>query len=199
MWYWILKIFTIIFIRCFYRLKVEGRENIPQKTNFIVIANHTSYLDALVLSICFPQKIYWIASRVLYKVWWLKLFLWLTEAFPAGGSSEMAFQLLSENKSVGLFPEGKCPRDGKLSRFRYGAAMLSVRTGRPIVPCAIKGTFEALPIYASSPRIFRSIEIKIGKPHYPVKALEEEIISDVALEEQTEALRNHVKEMLNIG
>jgi len=99
---------------------------------------------------------------------------------------------------VGLFPEGGCSRDGKLRKFRRGAALLAARTGRPVVPCAILGTYEALPRGAKFPQLFRSLKVKIGKPIYLLKEFED-IIDDVYLQEGTLKIRRTIAEMIDEG
>jgi len=163
MWYWIFRFFFRGIFKLFFKLKVEGLENIPWKTNFIIVANHNSFLDSVLIMSAVPKKIYCIALRDIYKFQWLGWFLRLIETVPSGNSSEKAVNILLENKNVGLFPEGGVSRDGKLKEFRRGSALLSFKTGRPIVPCAIIGTFESLPFGSRIPKI-RPLKLKIGKP-----------------------------------
>jgi 1-acyl-sn-glycerol-3-phosphate acyltransferase len=181
----------------FFRLKIEGLENIPRKTNFIIVANHPSYLDPLVVMAAVPRKIHCIALRFLYKIFWLKLFLQSVEALPIGSSSRKALNLLIENKNVGLFPEGGVSRDGTLKNFRRGAALLAMKTGRPIVPCAVLGTYAALPLEAKFPN-FVPIKLKIGKPIYLLKEFED-VIDDLYLQEGMFKIRNIIKGMLDAG
>ncbi len=197
MWYWIFKAFFTIVIRLFFKFKVEGLENIPQKTNFIVVANHASFLDPLVVGVAIPRKIYWLAFREIYTMFWLKWFMKITETLPTGGSSEKAFYLLMKNRNVGLFPEGTRTYDGRLREFRRGAALLALKSGRPIVPCAILGTYEAFPRRAKFPK-FLPIKVKVGKPMYLLKEFEE-VIDDIKLQEATFKIRSKIKEMIDAG
>lgn len=176
-------------------MKVEGVENLPQKSNFIVVANHSSYLDPLVIMASIPKKIHCIALRDLYRMVWMKWFFQITESLPSGSSSEKAVNLLTINRNVGLFPEGGVSRDGKLKEFRRGAALLALKTGRPIVPCAIFGTFSALPFGAKFPKFFSKIKVVVGKPRYLLKELDD-VIDDIYLQEGTLKIRNAIQEML---
>jgi len=195
MWYWIFRPFVIFMSKLFFKLNVEGRENLPRKNNFIIVANHTSYLDPFILGAAIPKKIYWLAMRDLYKtsavVRW---FCNVSGAMPDGKSSENLIRLLTKNKIVGLFPEGIRTYDGKLSEFRRGAALIALRTGRPIVPCAILGAHEAYPRSAKFPK-FRPIKIKIGKPQYLLKEFEN-IVDDVRLQEGTFKIRSAIEGMM---
>ena len=145
--------------------------------------------------VAIPRKIYCIASRSLYKIWWLAWFLKKTEAFPTGHSSGKGVDLLTENKIVGLFPEGGCSRDGKLKAFRRGMAFLAVKTGRPVLPCAIIGSRQALPREARFPKLFLPLRVKIAKPIFMIKEFDL-TMSDVYLQEGTLKIRNVIKEML---
>ncbi|MCM8781236.1 MAG: 1-acyl-sn-glycerol-3-phosphate acyltransferase [Candidatus Omnitrophica bacterium] len=195
MWYWIFRIFSLIILKIFFRLKVEGIHNLPCKTNFIVVANHTSFLDPLVIAAAIPKKIHCIVSRTLFRIPLLKWALQRLEVVPTGSSSEEAIALLNENKIVGLFPEGRCSRDGRLREFRRGVALLGFKTGLPIVPCAILGTYQALPVQAKIPKLF-SIKVKIGKPIVLLKEFEE-VLDDMLLQSGIFRIRNTIQEMLN--
>lgn len=197
MCYWVCRAIVIAVLKLFFRLKVEGLENLPQKTNFIIVANHASFLDPLVIGTVIPKKIYWLALKDIYNTFWLKWFMNMTEALPTGSASERAIYLLAKNKSIGLFPEGTRTYDGKLREFKRGAALLALKTGRPIVPCAILGTYEAFPRTVKFPK-FVPIKVKIGKPKYLLKEFDE-IIDDVYLQEGIFRIRNAIKEMMYAG
>ena len=197
MWYWIFRAIFIVLLKLFFRFKVEGLQNIPQKTNFIIVANHTSFLDALIVMAAVPRKIHCLALRFLYGIFWVRWFLQLIEALPVGSASTKAFFLLVKNKNVGLFPEGGLSHDGKLREFRRGVALLALKSGRPIVPCAVLGAYEALPKSARFPRLV-PIKLKIGKPIFLMKEFDD-ILEDVNLQNGIFKVRNTIKEMLNAG
>lgn len=196
MWYWFFKYFFRIILVVFFRFKVEGLSNIPQKTNFILVVNHTSFLDPPCIMAGMPVRVYPIAERYLYKFKIIGWFLKRIDAFPTGRASRTAVELLTNNKNVGLSPEGKISRDGQLNEFRRGAALLAVKTGRPILPCALFGTYQALPYQAKFPKLFSPIKLKVGKPIYLLKEFEEEI-DDIYLREGTFKINNAVKELLD--
>jgi 1-acyl-sn-glycerol-3-phosphate acyltransferase len=198
MWYWPFRVITIILFKLLFRLKVEGAENIPTKTNFIVTANHTSYLDPFAIGTAIPKRIYWLALKNLYLSPWTRWFMLGTGTLPVGRSSDIFADLLMDNKIVGLFPEGTRTKDGKLTEFRRGAAMLAFKTGRPIVPCAIKGAHETFGVQARFPRLFANITVVIGRPQFLLKEIDE-VIDDLRLQEGTLRLRNSIAEMINAG
>lgn len=195
MWYRFFRFITVFILKVFFSLKVEGGENIPDKTNFIVVANHASYLDPFIVGAAIPQRIYWVAIKDLYKPPFVRWFMRRTDTLPVGRSSGELLALITDNKNVGVFPEGTRTHDGQLREFRRGAAMLACRTGRPILPCAIIGSYEALPVKARFPK-FLPIKIRIGKPQYCLKEDLEESVDDIRLQEGIHKVRNVIKEML---
>jgi 1-acyl-sn-glycerol-3-phosphate acyltransferase len=197
MGYWIFKAFFLFIFKVFFRLKVEGRENLPKKSNFIVVCRHVSFLDAPLLMGAFPVKGHFIVADFLYNIPFIRWFLKVVEAIPIGKSSEIAVSLLLENKVVGMFPEGGVSRNGNLGEFRRGASLLAYKTGRPILPCAILGTDEALPLGAKFPK-FVPIKLKIGKPVYVPKEFGD-WIDDVYLQEVTLKLRKIIQELIDAG
>ncbi len=198
MWYWIFRFIFLVLLKLFFRLKVEGLENLPRKTNFIVVANHASYLDSLVIGAAIPKKIYWLALRDVYSIFWLRWFMKLTETLPTGSSSKKIDHLLEKNKNVGLFPEGTRTHDGRLKEFRRGSAVLGLKTGRPIVPCAVLGTYETLPRRAKFPKLFHPIKVKIDKPIFLLKKFEN-VIADAYLQDGIFKVKNSIKEMIDAG
>ena len=196
MWYRSFRILFILFYKFFFKLEVEGLDNIPRKTNFIIISNHTSWMDPVVLGVALPCRIYYIAMKALYRISWLKWYLKLMRALPTGTSSKQAITLLNTNKNIGLFPEGALSSDGSLKHFRKGAALLAIKTGRPILPCAILGTFESFPRSARLPRLFTHITVKVGKPIYLLKTFHE-FIDDISLQEGIFRVRQTLLNMLN--
>lgn len=192
--YWLLRAAFAILLKIFFRFKVEGRENIPRRGNFILVANHTSYLDPVVIAAAIPRKIYWITARVIYNSPWLRWIMTIAESLPTGSAAQKAAALLEQNRVVGMFPEGVRTPDGKLREFRRGAAVLAIKTGRPVLPCAVIGAYEALPHGAVFPK-FVSITVRIGKPRILLKEYEDEI-DEMILQRGTFKIRGAVREMM---
>jgi len=194
MWYRVFSLAFFVFFRLFFNFKVEGKEFIPRNTNCIFVSNHCSFLDPLLVMAAVPRRIYCIAARYLFKAPIVGWFLRKAGAFPDGRSSNKAVSLLSRNKDVGLFPEGKISRDGRIGKFRRGAALLAAKTGRPIVPCVVRGSYSALPFEAVWPK-FIPLSVRIGKPVYILKEFSEEI-DDLYLQEGMLKIRKRMENML---
>lgn len=194
MCYGILRAILTVILKLLFHLKVEGLENLPKKTNFILVANHTSFLDSIIMAVAIPEKIEWIALSSFYNVFWLRWLMQLNAAIPTGSASTKAIYLLMQNKNLGLFPEGTRSYDGMIKEFKTGAALLAIKTGRPVVPCAILGAYEAFPRQANFPK-FLPLKLKIGRPIYLLKE-HAEWIDEIYLQEGTLKIRNTIQEML---
>jgi 1-acyl-sn-glycerol-3-phosphate acyltransferase len=159
-----------------HRLEIIGRQNIPAKPPFILVANHTSHLDALVLAAPLPWKlrdrIFPIAAGdVFFKTpiasacaaWLLNaLPMWRKNCGPHA-LAQLRRRLLDEPSAYILFPEGSRSRDGQIATFKPGMGMLVAETDVPVVPCHLDGCFEALPPEKRWPRP-RRIRLRIGEP-----------------------------------
>ena len=198
MWYWIFRILFLGLFKTCFTFKVEGSINLPAKNNFIIVSNHASWMDPIILGVAINRRIHYIAMRSLYRIKWLKWFVKLLDALPTGASSQKAIQLLNHNKNIGLFPEGGCTADGKLRNFKRGAALLAVKTGRPVVPCAVTGSFQSFPRTARFPKLLLPIKVTIGRPIYLLKEFDE-IIDDSCLQKGTFRIQNAVTEILKRG
>jgi 1-acyl-sn-glycerol-3-phosphate acyltransferase len=97
--------------------------------------------------------------------WWRSLFLGCFPVQRAGGSASLEYPkwLIAGGNSIGIFPEGTRTRNGRLGKFRPGAALLAQETGAPIVPMHFEGLFKML-----SPGRLEAqpgpVTVRIGKP-----------------------------------
>jgi long-chain acyl-CoA synthetase len=180
-----------IIMRAFYRLKVEGLENLPKGDPYIITPNHTSYLDGFVVAAALNQKWFrnfYILGLQNYFTGRLKeSFAKIAHVIPIdtelylSKALLMSSYILRQGKSLLVFPEGGRSSDGELMDFKKGVGILSTEINVPIVPALIKGSFEALPKGAIWPK-FTEIEIDFGKPLYP---------GDVDLTEKPERIDNY--------
>lgn len=136
----------------FWRLHVEGREKLPWNGPAVLVANHLSLLDILVLYGLFrPFK--WVSKAELFRVpivgWTLFLNdyvrVWRGDAESVRKMLDHCHRHLARGTPVLLFPEGTRSRDGRLQRFKDGAFRLALDAGCPVFPIVVSGTFEALP------------------------------------------------------
>jgi len=136
----------------FWRLRVEGRENLPWRGPAVLVANHLSLLDILVLYALFrPFK--WVSKAELFRVPIVGWALILNDYVPVRrGDRESIRKMmdhcrrhLARGAPILLFPEGTRSMDGRLQNFKDGAFRLAAEVGCPVIPIVVDGTFTALP------------------------------------------------------
>ncbi len=135
-----------------WRERIEGRGRLPWRGPAVLVANHLSMLDILVLYGLFrPFK--WVSKAELFRVPVVGWNMWLNDyvAIRRGHADSVRKMMdhcrahLARGTPVLLFPEGTRSRDGRLQAFKDGAFRLAVEAGCPVVPIAITGTFDSLP------------------------------------------------------
>ncbi len=136
-------IFNIITYGLF-RMKVYGRERIPEKGAFIVAANHASYFDSPLLGTAMSTRlIHFMAKEELFKNPLMGRFLRYVHTFPVRrGHLDRkaiieAMRVLRDGHVLGIYPEGTTQNSGKLGRFHEGMAAMALRAKAPILPAAI--------------------------------------------------------------
>lgn len=158
-------------LRLWFRLRVEGQ--LPAGP-CVLAANHTSFLDPLVLGAAQPRRIVYLMTEV---VWRSPAFGWFyrwSRAIPLrtrGGNRDAlraARAVLQQGRVVGIFPEGGLSRDGRLMVGSPGAVSLALQAGVPIVPVGIVGAHAAMPPGAVWPRP-RRIRVCFGAPIAPAE------------------------------
>jgi 1-acyl-sn-glycerol-3-phosphate acyltransferase len=135
-----------------WRSRVEGRALLPWRGPAVIVANHLSMLDILVLYGLFrPFK--WVSKAELFRVPVVGWNMWLNDYVPVWrGDRESVRRMMAHCRAhlargapVLLFPEGTRSMDGRLQRFKDGAFRLAFEAGAPVIPVALTGTFDALP------------------------------------------------------
>jgi len=162
--------------RLLHRLQIDGRQFIPTDRSFVLVANHSSHLDALVLASCLPMRlrasVYPIAAGDTFfqkplTAAMSAIFINALPMWRRGGVThslaDLRARLEAERCAYIIFPEGTRSRDGNMSPFKAGLGMLLAGTSVPAVPCRLWGTFQALPPGRRWPRP-HPIRLQIGQP-----------------------------------
>jgi 1-acyl-sn-glycerol-3-phosphate acyltransferase len=170
------RITVATYLRAFHRLTIEGREHLPARAPFILVANHSSHLDALILGATVPwklrQSVFPIAAGdVFFETPAASIFsTMMLNALPmwrhrcgSHAIQELRSRLVEEPAVYILFTEGTRSRDGQMSVFKPGVGMIVAGTGAPIVPCHLEGAHGSFPPHAHFPRPVR-IRVRIGAP-----------------------------------
>jgi len=177
--YAVVKFFSSVAIKLFFRLKVKGAENVPRDGGVLIASNHQSFLDPIIVTASNRRPVSFMARDTLFRIPLFGRFIMKLRAFPVrrGGADRKAVREAVDRLKAGevllVFPEGTRTRDGRLGRLRSGTSMLAYRGRAPIVPAVIKGAFEAWPRTRKLFR-FRPISITYGRPIAPPERSEHE-------------------------
>lgn len=183
----VFKIYYIIV----HRMKVEGRENIPQDEPVIFCANHKSFLDPPLIKITAKRNMYFLAKIELARNPILKFLGWVFEVMYVKNDEKDinaikgSLKHLKKGDCIALFPEGTRNGLAKGEKVRDGAAFFAIRGGAKVVPIGISGKMKP----------FTKLTIRYGEPldYSSYKKAEDE---KKALEEVTEDLMSHILELV---
>jgi 1-acyl-sn-glycerol-3-phosphate acyltransferase len=165
-----------LYLRCFHRLEITGREHLPPCPPFVIAANHSSHLDTLVLASALPRQLAWntfplAAGDTFFERPAVSAFAAMfLNALPVWRKScgvhaldELRRRLVEDHCIYILFPEGTRSRTGAMASFKPGLGRLVGGAPVPVVPCYLAGAWEAFPPGRSLPRP-RKITLRIGPP-----------------------------------
>jgi 1-acyl-sn-glycerol-3-phosphate acyltransferase len=157
-----------------WRLRVDGREKLPWRGPAVLVANHLSLLDILVLYGLFrPFK--WVAKAELFKIPFVGWNMRLNDYVPVlRGDRESVRKMmahcrehLARGTPILIFPEGTRSQDGHLQPFKDGAFRLALDAGVPVIPIAVTGTADALPKHGLVLRQWMSARVRVLDPIEP--------------------------------
>jgi 1-acyl-sn-glycerol-3-phosphate acyltransferase len=141
-------------IHSVYRLRKVGIERIPDEGAAIVVCNHVSYVDALVISAGCRRPIRWVMTHHIFRIPVLSFVFRTAKAIPIAPAHEDAAMLerayeaiareLADGQLIGIFPEGKLTSDGEMNEFRSGVLKILERTPVPVIPMALSGLWRSL-------------------------------------------------------
>ena len=132
-----------------YRLRLRGRQHIPARGAAIIVCNHVSFMDALVVGAASPRPLRFLMDKPIYDSPWLNWWFRLMGAIPVDadrrdpGSVRHALtevsRALRRGEVVMVFPEGRLTTDGEVHPFRRGLELILARDAVPVVPAGLAG------------------------------------------------------------
>jgi len=137
------------------RLRVVGEENLRKHPAAVYTSNHTSYMDTPVIFAALPFQFRILARTVLWPIPFIGWYLNRSRQIPIDTDNPRAtlsslgagVRALRSGMALFVFPEGGRTADGELRPFLSGAAYLAIRAQVPLVPMALSGVYELLPIH----------------------------------------------------
>jgi len=175
----LMRFMVWMLIHTVYRLEKSGLERIPDDGPAILVCNHVSFVDALVIAAACRRPIRWVMDHRIFAVPLLSFFFRTVRAIPIAPAREDPKLLerayaeiaaaLAGGELVGLFPEGRLTSDGEMGVFRSGIRQALDRTPVPVVPMALSGLWQSL--FARNPGkfkrmrgLFPKIRLAVGEP-----------------------------------
>ena len=151
----LMRFLSWLLVRTLYRLKLHGIEkHVPDEGAALLVCNHVSYMDALVLAASIPRPVRFV---MYYRIFNIPVMRWIfktAKAIPIAGAKEhpalmqRAFDevdaVLAEGELVCIFPEGALTKDGNIAPFKSGVEKILERRAVPVVPMALKNMWGSM-------------------------------------------------------
>lgn len=152
---------------CF-RSKIYHAERIPPKGALIIVSNHASDFDPLIVANCANRPVAFMAKEELFRIPVLSQAIRIYGAYPVkrGASDRQALRsamaTLEQGWATGIFLQGTRTPDGKITEPKLGAALIAAKAQVPLMPVSIWGTDQILPKGAKFPRL-HPVTIRVGE------------------------------------
>lgn len=180
------RFISYLLSHCMYRVSVEGRQHIPETGAALIVANHVSYVDALILMGTSTRPVRFVMDKSISEMPVLKYVFRHAGVIPICSprkcteTYKQAFekieQALHNEEVVCIFPEGRLTSDGELGEFRPGVEKILKRSPVPVIPMALKGLWGSFfshkgghALTKRPKRFWSKIEVKIGQVLGPVQ------------------------------
>jgi 1-acyl-sn-glycerol-3-phosphate acyltransferase len=162
-----------------FRIRIEGAENIPQAGAALLVSNHISYADAVLVGYATPRIVRFLMWKPIYEARFFSYFFRVMRAIPIdAGSPKTTLRALRAARTelvagelVAIFPEGNITMDGDLHAFERGFERILDGTGAPIIPMHVSGlyghplSYRGGGLFKSWQKLWRPVAtVRIGPP-----------------------------------
>lgn len=185
-----LRIMIFIGMRLCYKLRIKGREFIPEEGAAVVVCNHVSYTDALILAAASPRPLRFVMYAPIYEMPLINGFCRVAGAIPISNARNTPSAMrrtfhqikkaLDAGEVVMIFPEGQLTRNGEIGSFQRGIERIVQETPVPVIPAALSGlwggwgTYKDTPPFSGLPKkIHTRVRMMFGEPVPPAQATRE--------------------------
>ncbi len=178
LWYNVVYVVTHLVCTLGFSLKFEGGEQVPRTGPVLLLANHQSLLDPVLVGLAARRHLHYLARKTLFASPLLGGLIRSLNAVPIAHESvgkeglKTILQLLQQGHAVVVFPEGTRSEDGTMIPFKPGIALLVARAKPVIVPVGIAGAFAAWPYWRPLPALAplflpagtTTLAVSVGQP-----------------------------------
>ncbi|WP_060983575.1 MFS transporter [Vibrio splendidus] len=179
------RFFTWVVTHTMYRVKHKNLQHLPEKGGALIVCNHVSYMDALLLSAVCPRLIRFVMEEEYTKLPPIRRFLKRAGVIPISATNRSSIRnafkeverALHEGHIVCIFPEGKLTSDGEVAEFMRGMELIIKRSPVPVIPMALKGLwgsyfsrYKGRACKGLPTRFWTKLEIEAGEPISPKEA-----------------------------
>lgn len=150
----LMRFLSWLLVSTLYRIKVEGIDKVPDDGPALLVCNHVSYMDALIVGGVVRRPVRFVMYYKIFNIPVLRFIFRTAKAIPIAGRSEdpalldRAFEeidrALADGELVCVFPEGALTRDGEIAPFRSGVDRILARRPVPVVPLALRGLWGSV-------------------------------------------------------
>ena len=150
----LMRFLSWILVNTLYRIKVEGLERIPDEGAALLVCNHVSFMDALIIGGCVRRPVRFVMYYKIFRIPVLSFIFRTAKAIPIAGRKEDSALLerafdeidraLADGELVCVFPEGGLTRDGTIDTFRPGVEQILARRAVPVIPLALRGLWGSV-------------------------------------------------------
>lgn len=174
--------------------RVFGREHFPASGGVLLVSNHQSFMDPVLVTMALPREGNYMARDTLFQDRWFGRLIRFLNAYPIRrGTADMmaikeTMRRLKEGRVVAAFPEGTRSPDGRVGEMLAGLATVAKKCNAPIVPTLIDGMYQAWPRHQILPG-FGDVVVEYGKPITPAE------YARMSPDELTEEIRRRIIRM----
>ncbi|MBB5411534.1 1-acyl-sn-glycerol-3-phosphate acyltransferase [Paraburkholderia sp. HC6.4b] len=187
----LLRFIAWLLVHTFYRIRLVHAERIPEQGAAVLVCNHVSFVDAIVIMAESPRPIRFVMDHQIFRSPFVGWLFRHAKAIPIASAHQdaallaraydLCAQALADGELVCIFPEGKLTRTGELNPFRHGVAEIVRRTPAPVIPMALRGLWGSVfsrAVDATWPRpiskgVMSRLSLAVGEPIDPALATPE--------------------------
>jgi 1-acyl-sn-glycerol-3-phosphate acyltransferase len=214
--YHFFMIITNIWARTLYRLRVYGKEFVPRRGPCIIVANHYGKLwaDLMILPALWPRRrpisvTYAMPQRTSKSKQIPRVMSWGAKVFPiivsgprgkgtALKASRQIMRALKDGEAVFMMLTGEVSWHGRLGEPRPAVPWIALRSGVPLLPCGIIGTYDVWPRWREKPSLTGKVTVRFGRPFTlkdsPIKKITDEMVDDAG-----QRIQNEIEHLLAMG